>query len=202
MKKPLTSLEEGAKLYDEIAEHLLHGAAERSHPFHLVSLATIGLDGSPRVRNVVLRQYLREEHTAIIHSDRRSPKVSEIKHDPRIAIMCYDPASRMQLRIAGTATVHENDGVADARWISSQINSRRCYLTALAPSTPLEYMRAFQHLTAPWTPEMDKDARQNFCAISCRVHSIDFLELSARGHQRMGMGWDETGRFYAQPLMP
>lgn len=202
MKKPLTSLEEGAKLYDEIAEQLALGVRERAHPFHIVSLATVGLDGSPRVRKVVLRQYLREEHMIVVHSDRRSPKISEIRHENRVAVMCYDSASRMQLRIAGVATIHADDAVADARWISSQIASRRCYLTALAPSTPLEHARVFKHLTDPWTPEMDKEARRNFCTVCCHIHSIDFLELSAHGHRRMGFSWDENGRFFAQPLMP
>lgn len=202
MKKPLSAIEEGVRLYDEIAEHLFQGATEREHPFHLISLATIGLDHTPRVRHVVLRQFLRDEHTALIHSDRRSPKVHEITHQPHVAIMCYDATQRMQLRMAATARIHADDSLADARWISSQINSRRCYLTPLAPSTPIEQPRAFKYLSDPWASEMDKEARKNFCVISCRLHSIDFLELSASGHRRMSLGWDEDDRFYAQPLMP
>lgn len=202
MKQPTSIRDEGARFYHEIAERLIEGIHDRAHPLHLISIATIGLDHTPRVRNVILRQFERETHTALFHADVRSPKIHEIQHHPRIALLCYDPVNRLQLRMAAIAQVHERDALADARWIASPIPSRRHYLTSLAPSTPVEHPRPFRHQKDSWTPDTDRRARENFCAVSCYIHTMEFLELSPDGHRRMNLSWDDDGRFHAQPLMP
>lgn len=202
MKKPLSITEEGLKLYAEIAENLVRGAREREHPFHLISLATLGLDSTPRARMVVLRQYLTDEHVLLFHSDRRSPKIHEIFHNPGISLLCYDTNERTQLRMSATAKVHAADALYDACWLACPVQSRQFYLSPLPPSTIIDYPRQPLPKEREWTLQDDRQARQHFCVVSCSIHAIDYLELGDEGNRRMNLFWDEQGQFSAQALMP
>lgn len=193
---------QGELLYSKIANELEKGAEDRAHPFHLISCASLGMDGWPKVRMVVLRQFLREERLLFFHSDRRSPKIAEIRENPKISLMCYDAQEKTQLRMAAIAHLHLDDAITQARWLASPVYSKRCYLTPLPPSTPIESPRAFDFLHVPWNEATDNQARRNFCVVSCKIFAIDHLELQALGHQRTNLLWDDDQLLAVQPLMP
>ena len=62
---------------------------------HTPSVATLGLDGRPRIRTVVLRDFDEGAGTLRFHTDRRSEKVSELARDPRIGVHFYDEAAKV-----------------------------------------------------------------------------------------------------------
>lgn len=80
---------------------LTRASADRRHPARAVQLATRGADGAPRLRSVILRGADAAARRARFHTDRRSAKVAEIAADPRVALLLWDPRSRVQLRLAG-----------------------------------------------------------------------------------------------------
>ncbi|MGD9409624.1 MAG: pyridoxamine 5'-phosphate oxidase, partial [Thiohalocapsa sp.] len=47
--------------FDQVWQRLGRGAVDRRSGFHTVQLASVGLDGAPRVRTVVLRGVARGE---------------------------------------------------------------------------------------------------------------------------------------------
>ena len=64
-----------AALWDFLADGVEHGRSG----FHLPALATLGADGAPRLRSIVLRAADRATGTLRFHCDQRSDKAAEIR---------------------------------------------------------------------------------------------------------------------------
>ncbi len=71
---------------------LAEGARDGRSPFRTPALATLGRDGAPQLRTVVLRGFDPAARSLSIHTDRRSAKVAELAADPRAALHVYDAA--------------------------------------------------------------------------------------------------------------
>lgn len=160
---------------------LARGVADRRSPFHTPTLATIGADGAPRLRTLVLRGFDAASRTLRLHTDARTAKAAEILADPRCALHGYDPASRVQLRLSGTATLHRDDAEADAAWAASRPFSRLCYAQDAAPGTPLA--------APPPAPRDEGEGRANFAAILLRFDRLEWLWLRHEGHERALFTW-------------
>jgi len=155
---------------------LAQGATNRRSVFHTPTLATIGADGAPSLRTLVLRGFDPATRTLRLHTDARAAKAAEILTNPRVALHAYDPAAQLQLRLTGHATLHRDDALADAGWAASRDFSRMCYAIADGPGTP-----------APAPPSAPQDAvsgRAHFSVIALRFDMLEWLWLDAAGHQR------------------
>jgi pyridoxine/pyridoxamine 5'-phosphate oxidase len=177
---------------------LARGVADRRSPMHHPTVATLGLDGRPRVRTVVLRGVEPTERRLRFHTDLRSDKVAELRAEGRVALHAYDAKSKIQLRIDGIATVHTDDAVADAAWAGSRPMSRVCYGTSPPPGRPLSEPNAF---TLPDEAETDH-GRANFTAVVVCVSSIEWLYLAYGGHRRALFTWAPGGAFAQTWLVP
>lgn len=165
----------------EACRLLTRGVADRRHPFHTPTLATRGLDGAPAVRTLVLRGHDPAARTLRLHSDRRSAKIAELRAEPCCALHCYDSGAAIQLRLTGRATLHGDDGVADAAWGASRPFSRMCYAADPAPGTPV---------AGPIAAPTDAAAgRPHFIVILLRYDRLEWLHLAAAGHRRARFGW-------------
>ncbi|NBR79124.1 MAG: pyridoxamine 5'-phosphate oxidase, partial [Alphaproteobacteria bacterium] len=58
---------------------LERGAADRRSAFHTPTVATIGLDGRPRLRTIVLRACDTANRSLRFHTDARSDKINELR---------------------------------------------------------------------------------------------------------------------------
>jgi hypothetical protein len=164
---------------------LVRGAADRKHAFHTPSVATIGADGSPRVRTVVLRGASPPSRRLRFHTDARSAKAAELRADPRIAVHAYDPGAKIQLRLTGRATLHRDDEVADAAWKATKSFSRACYRVTAAPGTP-----TYDPIAAlAEAGNGDEAGREAFIAVAVAVERIEWLYLAAAGHRRALFDW-------------
>lgn len=164
---------------------LVRGAADRRHPFHTPAVATIGADGAPRVRTVVLRGASPPSRRLRFHTDARSAKAAELAADPRIAVHAYDPGGKIQLRLSGTATLHTDDDVADAAWTATRPLSRACYRVATPPGAPAD------DPVAALTEIGDgrEAGRAAFIAVTVTVARMEWLYLAAAGHRRALFDW-------------
>lgn len=168
---------------------LEEGAADRRSPFHLIQLAT----PEPDIRTVVLRGADPATGTIRFHTDARSPKAAGLATDPRVAVLAYDPARRIQLRLAGRAAP-EGEAGTDAAWTASAATSRVCYRAAFPPSTPIS-----DPALADPTPEMQAPAdpdegRQNLSRIIVTLDQLEWLHLAASGHRRATFEADDGWR--------
>lgn len=83
---------------------LVRGAADRKSPIHTPAIASIGVDGAPKVRVVVLRAADPASRTLRFHTDRRGQKIAEFAACPLVQIIAYDPHQKIQLRLSAERT--------------------------------------------------------------------------------------------------
>lgn len=158
---------------------LATAVAERKSAWRTPTLATLGRDGRPRARTVVLRSVDAVGHRIGFHTDARSDKFFELRADPRAALHFYDAAAKKQIRIEGTATLHCQDALASAAWHAAGRSARRTYASEPAPGAPLVGPD-----DAVFAAD-DATAFERFAVAMLRIESLDWLYLRAAGHRRL-----------------
>jgi hypothetical protein len=172
----------------ELWRRLARGAADRRSGFHTVQLASIGPDGGPRVRTVVLRGVDRAARQLRVHTDRRSAKFAQIAERPRVEICAYDARAKIQIRARGRAEVSAT-AAAEPAWAAASPSSRVCYRAAAAPGTPVDDPRLVD--PEPIPPADPEAGREHFSVVLATLEHIDWLYLAARGHRRACFDWRE-----------
>ena len=86
------------------------GVADRHHPARHPTLATIGPDGWPEARTVVLRGADPIAGTLTVHTDLHSAKVASLTAMPRAAFHVWIEKDRLQLRLACSVTLRHGAG--------------------------------------------------------------------------------------------
>ncbi len=179
-------------------QHLDAATRSAKPPFHLPVLATVDARQQPAARVVVLRRVEPDTHELYCHTDRRAPKIAEIRRHPATSWLFYDGPAKLQLRATGTSSVHTDDALADAQWDASNLSSRRCYLAPAAPGDPV----ADDEGPSPNLPEAVRDriptdaeaapGRANFAVIRTTVQRFDMLYLHHAGHRRAEFIFDPS----------
>jgi hypothetical protein len=164
------------QMYVQMWDCLAAAAREEDVPFKVMQAATISLDGSPNVRTVLLRGVSEQENLLTFHTDLRSPKIAELSHDPRIALVGVDPVQNLQIRIFGeTRIVRDGQARRDA-WESSPDHDLIVYRTGLAPGTPITHrgdaLDETRDLLDP------AEGLKHFCVVEVRPARLDWLDLS------------------------
>ncbi len=160
---------------------LARGVADRRSAFHAPVVATLGLDGRPRARVVIMRACDVAAGTLRFNTDRRTEKFAEFLRDPRVSLTGYDAGAKIQIRVEGSASLHADDAVADEAWAASRPFSRICYGTMPAPGTLRTEGGDF---ALPATEGQIGEGRANFSTVVIRVHTLEWLYLAHAGHRR------------------
>ena len=173
---------------------LADAVPNRRSPFHTPTIASLDETGAPSLRTVVLRGFDAEARRLRFHTDRRSDKARGMARDPRVMMHFYDSALHVQLRVAGHATLHLDDTVADNAWDGSRPSSRMCYAAPDASGAIV---------SAPPTAPQDSDiGRPHFAAVVIGFDRLEWLWLAAAGHQRARFVWDDAGQLSADWIAP
>jgi pyridoxamine 5'-phosphate oxidase len=149
-------------------------------------VATVS-DGAPDARVIVVRSVDRAAHSLTVYSDRRAAKIAVLAAAPRVAVTGYDTATRLQLRLHGTATVATAGADIDAAWAALTPFGRSAYQNVEPPGTPVP------HPLGP--PVLPADGgRAAFAVITIVVDRFEWLDLAVPGHRRGlhvrdGGGW-------------
>jgi pyridoxamine 5'-phosphate oxidase len=171
------------------------GVADRRSPFRTPTLATMGADGRPGLRTVVLRGFDPETRRLVIHTDRRAAKVAEIAADPRVALHVWDDGGQVQVRLDGAAAL-QPEGVARTEWDQLHAGSRDTYRIRPTPGTALADPAVAD------TDRVDEDAAYaNFAVIAVDVDGMEWLHLARDGHRRAVFTWTADG-LQAEWLVP
>jgi hypothetical protein len=179
---------------DEAFRLLARGVADRRSPFHTPTLATLGTEGTPRARTLVLRGFEPALRVLRLHSDARSAKLAELAHQPRCCLHVYDAVAQIQVRLDATAAIHADDDRAEAAWAASRPFSRMCYAAPDAPGTPLA--------APPPAPRDAEAGRANFAVIRLTFDRLEWLWLAAEGHRRARLTWKDGDAMEATWLAP
>ena len=138
-------------------------------------------------RIVVLRKSDQQNSLVQFHSDIRSDKIEKLKKNPNAAMLFYDKEEKIQVRLKVECTVNHNNNVTKESWSKTQHISRKCYLVDNGPGTESDIP------TSGLKPELDnfeftmeqsEEGYKNFTVIQCKLKSIEWLYLAAKGHRR------------------
>ncbi len=164
-------------------------ADDRDDPFRTPVVATVGLDGAPQARTVVLREVESAGWTLDFYTDVRSPKYDELLRSPAVTWLFYDGVRQLQVRASSIASIHADNDIADRAWAWSALASRAAYASQRAPGSAIEapMPSVFMH------DDMDAEhGRTNFCVVRCRVHEFDVLQLHPGRHRRACLRVDDA----------
>lgn len=184
-------------------QQLGRGGADAKDPFHTPTLITLGQDGFPAARTVILRKTIRPERVLVCHSDWRATKIAELQADARITWHLWHPKLRVQLRLHGEATLHHQDEVAQAEWTNTSPGSRLNYGATRPPGEAVASLAEAlsAHTTYNQLDQVDTEAWwPHFCVIRSHIHTLEYLLLAQDGHRRARFTWQE-GRWQGQWLV-
>lgn len=155
-----------------VFRRLAQAAMSPEDPFRTPVLATVGADGMPAARHVVLREVQAADARLTAWTDARSAKCADIAATGRAAWLFWDPAQRLQVRLAGHAEIIRSGPRCEATWDAISTTRRREYLAIVAPGAILA------------ADDPDRPAAPAFAILDSRVESADLLQLDRRGHRR------------------
>jgi pyridoxamine 5'-phosphate oxidase len=183
---------------------LLNGSLKAKDPLHSPTVANVSAYGI-NLRTVVLRKVNTTEKTLIFHTDIRSGKWNELHQNENISWLFYDAAVRIQIRLAGVATLHKADNIADDAWQKSNTSSRKVYMGDIAPSLksniPTSGLPTAFETENP-TLEESEVARKNFGVVITKVNWMEWLWLNIKGHRRASFTYNVYNTFEGNWLIP
>lgn len=166
-------------------QELVAAARGRGHAWRMLALATVAPPDAAGdapvadVRTVVLREVEADARLLVFYTDSRSPKVAQLRAQPRVTLMCWSPALSWQLRMRVHTAVDTGGLGVSSRWARLKMHpAAQDYLSPLPPGAALD-TPAHQTPPAP-----DRDSREHFAVVFATVERIDWLELHAEGHRR------------------
>ena len=183
---------------------LLNGSLKGKDPMHNPVVAN-EQNGIVHMRTVVLRNVSTKNKTLTLNTDIRSGKWPGLQNNKNISWLFYDAGSRFQIRIGGTATLHNDDEIANEAWLKSNANSRKIYMGEIAPSEisalPVSGLPIEFESTNP-TIEETEIARKNFGIIITKTNWMEWLWLNSAGHRRAKFEYKTETDFKANWLIP
>ena len=138
-------------------------------------------------RIVVLRKSDQKNNLLQFHSDIRSDKIDILKKNPKASFLFYDKELKIQVRLKVEALINHNNDVTKQSWEKTQHISRKCYLVDNGPGTisdePTSGLKP-ELDNFDYTKEESEKGYKNFTVIQCKIKSIEWLYLAAKGHRR------------------
>lgn len=155
-----------------VFRRLAQAAVSSEDPFRTPVLATVGVDGMPALRHVVLREVQAADARLTAWTDARSAKCADIAASGHVAWLFWDPVRRLQVRLSGRAEILRHGPRCEATWAGISTTRRREYLAIVAPGAILA------------ADDPDRAAAPAFAILDSWVQSADLLQLDRRGHRR------------------
>ncbi len=132
------------------------------------------------MRTIVLRDADNTEAALYFVTDSRSPKMDDFDHDRNVALVGYDPASRVQIRLTGIASTVGDYDLLAYHWSRLSEKTRASFNAPVAPGT-----RLLSDGSLPSDVRHDNmSAFERFCPIRVEISDIDRLDISRNEHVR------------------
>tara|TARA_B110000116_G_scaffold163539_1_gene141430 strand:+ start:220 stop:819 length:600 start_codon:yes stop_codon:yes gene_type:complete len=166
----------------------------RSSPFRIpVFICGERKDFDGRI--VVLRKSDQTNNLIQYHSDIRSNKIDKLKINKNAAMLFYDKEEKIQVRLKVECTVNHNNEITKESWLKTGHMSRKCYLVNNGPGTeshtPTSGLKP-ELDNFEFTMEQSEEGYKNFTVIQCKIKSIEWLYLAAKGHRRARFDLDSN----------
>ena len=197
MSEAVSYYEDSKEIEKKIWDLLSKAVKDRSSEFRtpvFICGNDMDLDG----RVVVLRKADQQKNFIQYHSDIRSSKIEKIKKNPNCSILFYGKEEKIQLRIKAECFVNHDNEITKESWEKTGHISRKCYLVTNGPGTQSDKPTSgldnkFDNFD--FTKEESEEGYKNFCVIKCKIQSIEWLYLAAKGHRRALLKLGKTNEF-------
>ena len=197
MSETLSYYEDSKEIEKKIWELLSTAVKDRSSEFR-TPVFICGNDKDLDGRVVVLRKADPQNNFIQYHSDIRSSKIETIKQNPSCAILFYGKEEKIQLRVKAECNVHFDDEITKESWEKTGHISRKFYLVTNGPGTKSDKPTSGldnKFDSFDFTKEESEEGYKNFCVIRCKVKSIEWLYLAAKGHRRALIDFNGSKKF-------
>ena len=181
-----TYYENFTNIKNKIWSMLDNAIKDRSSPFR-IPVFICGNQDDFDGRIVVLRKSDQSNNLIQYHSDIRSSKISKLKSNKIASMLFYDKEEKIQVRLKVGCTINHDNDITKESWLKTGHMSRKCYLVDNRPGTESPTP------TSGLKPELDNFeftmaqselGYKNFTVIQCKIKSIEWLYLAAKGHRR------------------
>ena len=138
-------------------------------------------------RIVVLRKSDQLNNLVQFHSDIRSYKILKLKNNKNASLLFYDKEEKIQVRLKVECIINHDNEITKESWLKTGHISRKCYLVDNGPGTesPTPTSGLKPELdNFEFTMEQSEEGYKNFTVIQCKIKSIEWLYLAAKGHRR------------------
>ena len=180
----MDAVDELAAVQADAWARLGRATGERRRTTGRVALASVNARGGPALRTVVLRSADPAARRLEIHTDRRSAKVAEIQADPAVALLLYEAADEVQLRVEGRAALLPPGPALDAAWAATPGPIRAAYRMPGPPGTAIS-----DPALPPPSIDGSEAGRENFAVIVLAVDRIDWVRLVPGADRRALFDW-------------
>ncbi len=158
------------------------GVADRRSPYRTPALGTVGADGRPQLRTVVLRAFDPAARVLTVHSDVRAAKIVALAGNPAVALLFWDAGAQVQVRVDGVAAVLTGDDMARAEWARLHAGARASYRVLGEPG------RAVPDPALVVSGD-EAAAFGHFAVVRIAMAGLEWLHLAREGHRRARFAW-------------
>ena len=138
-------------------------------------------------RIVVLRKSDQTNNMVQFHSDIRSDKIPKLKNNKNASMLFYDKEEKIQVRLKVECIINHDNEITKESWSKTGHISRKCYLVDNGPGTespnPTSGLKP-ELDNFEFTMEQSEEGYKNFTVIQCKIKSMEWLYLAAKGHRR------------------
>ena len=153
-------------------------------------------------RIVVLRKSDQSNNLIQFHSDIRSDKIPKLKNNKKASMLFYDKEEKIQARLKVECTINHNNEITKESWSKTGHISRKCYLVDNGPGTkspsPTSGLKP-ELDNFEFTMEQSEEGYKNFTVIQCKIKSIEWLYLAAKGHRRARFELEDNKEYWLVP---
>ena len=197
MSSEVSYYENFQEIEKKIWSMLSNGVTNRNSSFR-IPVFICGERSNFDGRIVVLRKADEGNKLVQFHSDIRSDKIEKLKNNKNAAMLFYDKEEKIQARLKVDCIVNHNNSITKESWLKTQHISRKCYLVNSAPGTksvtPTSGLKP-ELDNFEFTKEQSEMGYKNFTVIQCKVKSIEWLYLAAKGHRRAFLDYSGSEKY-------
>ena len=153
-------------------------------------------------RIVVLRKSDQSNNLVQFHSDIRSDKIAKLKNNKNASMLFYDKEEKIQVRLKVECIINHSNEITKESWVKTGHISRKCYLVENGPGTespnPTSGLKP-ELDNFEFTMEQSEEGYKNFTVIQCKIKTIEWLYLAAKGHRRARFEVDNNKEYWLVP---
>ena len=153
-------------------------------------------------RIVVLRKSDQTNNLLQFHSDIRSDKIPKLKNNKNASMLFYDKEEKIQVRLKVECNINNDNEITKESWSKTGHISRKCYLVDNGPGTespnPTSGLKP-ELDNFEFTVEQSEEGYKNFTVIQCKIKSMEWLYLAAKGHRRARFELDNNKEHWLVP---